>query len=122
MSLPSSESEILLIHNPRCSKSRATKALLEERGAEFSVREYLEDPLDEVELAALAKRLGKPISDWIRKGESAYEDAGLSDSSGEASMLAAVAAAPILMQRPIVVCGQRAAIGRPPEDILGLLG
>ena len=77
MALPTSEDELLLLHNPRCSKSRAAKALLEERGVHFRERLYLEEPLDRAELAELGDRLGRPIGEWTRRKEAAFADAGL---------------------------------------------
>lgn len=121
MSLPTSDDQLVLLHNPRCSKSRATKALLEERGQSFEERLYLEQPLDAAELGELGRRLGKPLHAFVRSKEGAYAEAGLSADSSEEQLLAAVAAHPILMERPILVRGQRAAIGRPPEDVLALL-
>lgn len=121
MSLPQSDDEILLLHNPRCSKSRATLALLEERGAQFSERRYLEEPLSLDELKELQARLGRAPSEWLRAGEAAFKDAGLSKDAGDDALLAAMAAEPILMERPIVVRGQRAAVGRPPEAVLDIL-
>ena len=121
MSLPTSDDQLLLLHNPRCSKSRATKALLEERGASFEERLYLEVPLDAAELGELAQRLGKPIAEFVRRGEGAFAEAGLSAASSEAELVAAVAAHPILMERPILVSSSRAMIGRPPESVLDLL-
>lgn len=121
MVLPNSADSIVLLHNPRCSKSRATKALLEERGVEFAVREYLEDPLTSDELRDLEKRLGRPISDWIRTGEAAYSEAGLSDGADSTALIECVAKHPICMERPIVVRGAAAAVGRPPEAVLSLL-
>jgi arsenate reductase len=109
------------LHNPRCSKSRATLALLEERGVSFETRLYLEDPLDTQELGELGQRLGRPILEWTRKKEGAFGAAGLSKDSGDAEVREAMQAAPILMERPIVIRGDRAAIGRPPEDVLTLL-
>jgi arsenate reductase len=114
-------SQVVLYHNPRCSKSRATLALLRERGIEPSIVEYLEKPLGVAELEALARKLGRPVGEWLRTGESAYADAGLSAASSEAELLAAVSEHPILMERPIVVCGERAALGRPPENVLAIL-
>ncbi len=114
-------SEVVLYHNPRCSKSRATLALLQERGITPRVVEYLETPLDLLELESMRRRLGRPAAEWVRKGESAYRDAGLTAQSDERAILAAMAAHPILMERPIVVCGERAAVGRPPESVVGIL-
>ncbi len=115
MSLPSDDT-ILLITNQACSKSRATQALLEERGVTFEVRAYLENPLDRGELEDLGTRLGRPVGDWVRRGE------GLDVPADESACLDAIVANPVLLQRPILVRGQRAAIGRPPEDVLTLLG
>ena len=120
MALPEDDS-LLLLHNPRCSKSRAALALLEERGARFEVRRYLEDPLDAAELAALRERLGRPAGEWVRKGEAAFGEAGLEPGSGEADVLRAMAQHPILIERPVLVRGGRAVVGRPPERVLELL-
>jgi len=121
LALPTSKEEILLLHNPRCSKSRATLALLEERGVDFQTRLYLEEPLDRDELEGLGKRLGKSVGEWTRKKEAAFGETGLSKDSDEEAILGAMVEAPILMERPIVVRGESAAIGRPPEDVLALL-
>lgn len=121
MSLPDSDDEILLIHNPRCSKCRAAKTLLEERGIAFEERLYLEEPLSRAELQDLGTRLGRPLSGWVRSNEAAYADAGLAADAEEAALLDALTAHPILMERPILVRGRRAVIGRPAEDILQLL-
>lgn len=114
MSLPSDDT-ILLITNENCSKSRATRALLEDRGVTFESRAYLENPLDRSELEDLGARLGRPVGDWVRRGE------GIDVPADEGACLDAIVANPILLQRPILVRGQRAAIGRPPEDVLALL-
>jgi arsenate reductase len=121
MSLPTTPDELLLLHNPRCSKSRQVKALLEERGVEFAERRYLDDALDEAELADLAGRLGQPLAQWVRSKEAAFAESGLSEQSDEAQLVAAVAANPILMERPILIRGQEARVGRPPENVLSLL-
>lgn len=114
-------SEVILYHNPRCSKSRATLALLQERGIEPRIVEYLMTPLAAPELEALSKKLGRPISEWVRTKEDAYGEAGLCAQSSEGEVIAAVAQHPILMERPILVRGDRAAIGRPPESVLEIL-
>jgi arsenate reductase len=120
MALPTGDRPLLL-HNPRCSKSRAAKALLEERGVAFDERRYLEDPLSREELEELARRLGRPAGEWIRKGEGAYAEAGLTEASSDEERLRALAAHPILLERPILVRGARAVVGRPPERLLELL-
>ncbi|HKA14388.1 MAG TPA: arsenate reductase (glutaredoxin) [Myxococcota bacterium] len=109
---------LVLLHNPRCSKSRAARALLTERGVDFTERLYLDDPLTRSELSSLRERLGRPAVEWVRKGEAVFADAGLDASSSEAAILDAMAEHPILIERPILVCGARAVVGRPPERVL----
>jgi arsenate reductase (glutaredoxin) len=121
MSLPVNEDELLILHNPRCSKSRQTLAILEETGLEFAVRNYLEQPLDAGELAELGRRLDRPAIEWMRPKETAFAEAGLSKESPEAELIAAMAAEPKLMERPVVIRGGKAVLGRPPEDIKALL-
>ena len=121
VALPTSQDEFLLLHNPNCSKSRATLGLLEERGITLQIRLYLEDPLGQDELADLGRRLGKPAFGFTRNKQGEFADADLDASSLDDEILAAMAAMPILMERPILVRGSRAVIGRPPEDVLQLL-
>ena len=121
MALPTSNDEILLLHNPKCSKSRATLGLLEERGVAFQTRLYLENPLGQEELADLGQRLGKPALEFTRSKQGEFANAALDASSSEAEIFVAMAVEPILMERPILIRGDRAAIGRPPEDVLVLL-
>lgn len=121
MSLPSSSEELMLLHNPRCSKSRATLALLEQRGVDFRVREYLDDPLSADELRSLSQRLGRPVRTWVRAQEKEFAECGCTRLSSDEDLIAAIVAQPILMERPILVRGDRAAIGRPPLDVLSLL-
>jgi arsenate reductase len=118
MALPAGDDELVLLHNPRCSKSRAARALLEERGVAFVERRYLEEPLSPAELADLAARLGRSPRDWARRGEAEWT---LGDDASDARVLAAMAAHPILIERPILVRGSRAVVGRPPERVLELL-
>jgi arsenate reductase len=122
VTLPTADSPALLLHNPKCSKSRATRALLEEHGVEFDTRLYLEEPLDEAELRDLGRRLGQPPVRFTRTKQSEFAEAGLDPTSGAEEILAAMARQPILMERPILILGPRAAIGRPPEDVLALFG
>jgi arsenate reductase len=113
---------ITILHNPRCSKSRATLALLRDRGLEPDIRLYLEDPPDAGELRSILDRLGIPARALLRKGESEYRELGLADESlSEDRLIAAMAATPRLIERPIVLSGDRAAIGRPPESVLEIL-
>ena len=111
-----------IYHNPRCSKSRATLALLEERGVAADVVLYLETPPDEDEIAELTEKLGLGIREIMRRGEAVYKelDAGNPDH-GEDDLIRLVADNPILLERPIVVNGDRAAIGRPPENVLEII-
>jgi arsenate reductase len=120
MALPDDDTPLLL-HNPRCSKSRAAHALLEERGEPFVERRYLDEPLTRDELDVLRARLGRPAKEWVRKGESAFGEAGLDGTSDEPALLDAMAEHPILIERPILVRGKRAVVGRPPENVLELL-
>jgi arsenate reductase len=115
------ETAPVLLHNPRCSKSRAAKALLEERGVAFRERRYLEEPLARAELKELARSLGRPAAEWIRRGEPAFSEAGLGADADEGALLDAIARHPILLERPILWHGARAVVGRPPEKILELL-
>jgi len=113
---------ITIFHNPRCSKSRATLALLQERGIEPEIRLYLEDPPDAAEISAILKKLGLKPRELMRKGETEYREQRLADESlSDAELIAAMAATPRLIERPIVLAGRRAAIGRPPESVLGIL-
>ncbi len=111
-----------LIHNPRCSKSRTLKAVLEEHGIEFTERRYLEDPLSRQELAELHTRLGAPAARMVRSKEAEFAAAGLSSDSTDDEILDAIATHPKLLERPVLVHGDRAAIGRPsPDAALGIL-
>lgn len=113
--------DITLLHNPRCTKSRGAKALLEERGMPFRERRYLEEPLSLAELRELAKRLGVAARDWVRKGEAEYKTANLGPDSDDEAILHAMARYPVLMERPILIRGPHAIVGRPPERITELL-
>jgi len=119
--LPDGSGALVLLHNPRCSKSRAALALLEERGVEVTLRLYLEEPLSAAELGVLRARLGRPVREWVRPKEAEFADSGASLDDGDDALIAAVAAHPKLLERPILVGAERAAVGRPPEDVLALL-
>ena len=121
MALTTDDDRPLLLHNPRCSKSRAAKALLEERGVAFELRLYLESPLSRLELAELRRRLDRPVREWIRRGEPAFAAAGLDAADDEARLLDALARHPTLLERPILVRGERAVVARPPERVLELV-
>ncbi len=121
MSLPAAGEPVLLLHNPRCSKSRAALALLEEKGVALEVRPYLDEPLDAAELAELRARLERPAREWIRKGEDAFKGSGLPADSEDAPLLELMASEPVVMERPILVTADRAVVGRPPENVIALL-
>ncbi|QID18219.1 arsenate reductase (glutaredoxin) [Nitrogeniibacter mangrovi] len=112
---------ITLYHNPRCSKSRAALALLEEQGIAPTVVLYLETPPDRDELADLVAKLGIAPHDLIRTGEDLYKAEYKGKTLDDASWLDVMAAHPKLIERPIAVRGARAVIGRPPENVLSLL-
>ena len=113
--------DVTIYHNPKCSTSRNALALLRERGIEPVVVEYLKTPPSRDELAAVLARLGMKAEDIVRKGEEVYKLEFKGRSLTEAEWLDALVAHPILIERPIVVCGERAVIGRPPEKVLELL-
>lgn len=113
---------VTIYHNPRCSKSRLTLALLEARGIPATVVEYLKDTPDAPALRALIAKLGVTPRQVMRRGEAVYKELGLEDPTlDEADLIAAMVANPILIERPIVVSGDKAAIGRPPEAVLDIL-
>ena len=112
-----------MYHNPRCSKSRQTLALLEENGIQPEIRLYLESPPGASELAEVLEKLNMSPRHLLRNGEDAYAEAGLADESlSDDAVIAAMVAAPILIERPIVIRGERAVLGRPPENVLDLIG
>lgn len=115
-------SDVTIYHNPKCSKSRQTLALLREHGIEPVVREYLKEPPGATAIRTLLKQLGLSPHEILRKKEAAYKDAGLSPESSGSDIIKAIEQYPALLERPIVVRGQRAAIGRPPENVLPICG
>jgi len=113
---------IRILHNPRCSKSRATLALLQDRGLDPEITLYLEDPPDAEELRMILQKLGITARKLLRTGEAEYRELGLADPSlTEDRLIAAMSANPKLIERPIVLTNGRAAIGRPPESVLEIL-
>ena len=111
---------VTIWHNPRCSKSRATLALLEENGVTPKVRLYLEDGPSETELRDAWGALGLPASALVRKGEAEFREAKLGTDSSDSALIAAMARHPRLIERPVVFADGRAALGRPPEAVLDL--
>ena len=114
-------SDVTIYHNPRCSKSRNTLALLEEHGIGPDIVLYLEAPPRVEEIKTLLDKLGMSAGQLVRRGEAEYRAAGLDRSSGDAEIISAMAAYPKLIERPIVVRGDRAVLGRPPENVLELI-
>ena len=110
-----------IYHNPRCTKSRQSLALRRENSAEPEVIEYLKTPPTAPILHDLLKKLGLTAHEILRTKEAKYSAVGLSPESTEAEILTAIVANPILLERPIVVKGTRAVIGRPPGNVLTLL-
>lgn len=108
-------------HNPRCSKSRQALALLEERGAEITIRRYLDEPPTLAELKDAQSKLGLPAIDMIRTGEAVFKEMGLSKSDPDETLLKAMSEAPKLIERPVIFSGAKAVIGRPPEKALEVL-
>lgn len=109
----------IIYHNPRCSKSRQALGLLEEKGVDHEVKEYLKEGLDEAEVLDLITKLGDSAQNIVRQKEEEFksEPFEVEDKGTVAKMLAQI---PKLLERPIVVMGPKAIIGRPPEDILKL--
>ncbi|MEB0048130.1 MULTISPECIES: arsenate reductase (glutaredoxin) [unclassified Pseudomonas] len=114
--------DLTLYHNPRCSKSRGALELLQARGLSPTVVHYLETPLDAAQLKGLLTKLGLSARQLLRTGEEEYKTLNLADASlSDTQLIAAIAAHPKLMERPILEAGDKAIIGRPPENLLELL-
>jgi len=114
--------DLTLYHNPRCSKSRGALELLEARGLHVTVVRYLETPPSASELKHLLGKLGIGARDLLRTGEDEYKTLGLNDTRlSEAQLIEAMAEHPKLIERPILIAGDKAVIGRPPEKVLELL-
>ena len=111
---------VTIWHNPRCSKSRQTLQLLEEKGLSPDIRLYLEDAPTLAEIKEALALLGKNPRELMRTGEQEYKDQGLADVAEDESLIAAMAATPKLIERPIVFAGSGARVGRPPESVLEL--
>ena len=111
---------IIIWHNPRCSKSRQTLALIEEKGEIPKIRLYLEDPPSVADIKSVLTLLRVTPRDLMRKGEAEYKDQGLADVADEEALVAAMAASPKLIERPVVIKGAKAVLGRPPENVLSL--
>ena len=113
---------VTIYHNPRCSKSRQTLSLLQEKSININVIEYLKTPPDISQLKQILKQLGYEPRRLMRKSEQIYKDLDLGNENKTAEDLVnAMAQNPILIERPIVLSGEKAAIGRPPESVLNIL-
>lgn len=108
-------------HNPRCSKSRQTLALIKDQGISPKVRLYLTDTPSEAELRAVIDQLGINAFELIRRGEPAFQEANLSKDDPDDKLIAAMAQFPKLIERPVVRAGDKAVLGRPPENVLDIL-
>ncbi|MEQ9489202.1 MAG: arsenate reductase (glutaredoxin) [Alphaproteobacteria bacterium] len=112
---------VTIYHNPRCSKSRQTLQLLRDKGIEPTIVEYLKDPPDADTLVSLLSMLKLSARGLMRTKEAAYKDLGLSTITVEEDLVAAMVKNPVLIERPIVLANGKAALGRPPEDVLKIL-
>ena len=114
--------DLTLYHNPRCSKSRSTLQLLEDRGVQPTLVRYLETPPTAEQLRDLLSKLGISARQLLRTGEDEYRELNLANTAlSDADLIDAMAAHPRLIERPILVAGDRAVIGRPLENVLELL-
>lgn len=111
--------EITLYHNPRCGKSREALKLLQGKKHPVNVVEYLKNPYSKKTLETLLKKLGKKPSEVLRRAE--FSKLGLKPASDEKGLLAQMVENPILVERPIAVKGNKAAVGRPPEQVLDIV-
>ena len=107
-------------HNPRCSKSRQTLALLEERGISPTVRLYLDAAPSASEVAEVLQQLGIKPWELLRRGEKVFKELGLDKDAADKALIEAMSANPILIERPIVIHDGDAALGRPPESVMRL--
>jgi arsenate reductase len=115
-------SAFTIYHNPRCTKSRETLALLERNGIEPRVVEYLKTPPSATELKAIVEKLGIEPEQLVRKGEEIYKTHYAGKKLTGSQWIAAMVKDPILIERPIVVSGDHAVLGRPPQNIEKLIG
>ncbi|MFD2166916.1 arsenate reductase (glutaredoxin) [Thalassotalea euphylliae] len=111
---------LTILHNPRCSKSRQTLQLIENANAEVEVVEYLKQPLSEQELRDVASKLGAAPLEMMRTKEAEFKEQNLKGADDD-TLFSAMATTPKLMERPIVIKGDKAIIGRPPENVEALL-
>lgn len=113
--------KVTIYHNPRCSKSRQSLAILQDKGIEAKVTEYLKDTPSRQELEAIIDKLGISACELIRKGEAEFKENFKGKELSEADCIKAMVEFPKLIERPIIVTGNKAVIGRPPERVLEIL-
>ena len=113
--------DVTIWHNAKCSKSRATLTLLKERGYTPQIVDYLNDSPSAQEIKKILKMLGVSPRAAMRTKERVYDQLSLADVHDDEALIRAMVDNPILIERPIVICGNRAAIGRPPENVLAVL-
>lgn len=112
---------MIIYHNPRCRKSRETLEIIKSNGVEPDIVEYLKNPLTESQLTELLEKLGIDAEDLIRKGESVYKEKYKGKDLNQQGWIKAMVENPVLIERPIVVKGKKAVLGRPPEKVEELL-
>ena len=108
---------MIIYHNPRCRKSRETLEIIKDQGIEPEIVEYLKTPLNVTELKEVLGKLNIKAEDLIRKGESVYKEKYKGKALNEDAWIKAIADNPVLMERPLVVKGMKAVLGRPPENV-----
>lgn len=114
--------DVTIYHNPRCSKSRQTLQLLQAQGVEPTIRLYLEDSPSAKELKEIITKLGITPRELLRKGEDAYKENQLNNKElSDSALIKAMVEFPKLIERPIVIKGEHAKLGRPPEQVLDIL-
>ncbi len=112
---------ITIYHNPRCAKSRQTLGLIEEKGRDFVVKEYLKNPPSKSELKKVIELLGIKPEQLVRKGEAEFKENFKGKELSDDEWIDAMVSYPKLIERPIVIEGDKAVLGRPPENVLSLL-
>ncbi|MFK3863934.1 arsenate reductase (glutaredoxin) [Pseudoalteromonas rhizosphaerae] len=113
---------VTIFHNPRCSKSRETLALLEQKSIQPEIIEYLKTPLNHAQISILVKQLGfSSVRQLMRTKEDIYKELDLKNEHDENALITAMVSNPKLIERPIVVNNNKAALGRPPENVLSVL-
>ena len=114
--------DLTIYHNPRCSKSRQTLQIIKDRGIKPTIVEYLKTPLDKFDLENISRLLNKRPMDFVRKNEADFKENNVKDIiENDAELINEMVKFPKIIERPIVVSGSRAVIGRPPESVLELL-